>query len=281
MSVLAEHLDYSKPEGWSTRARECDQCMGMGNSMAVQITRKEDGFLAFCFRCKKSLFFPDSKAGPSDVKKIVDNLGKKKEDTRPEFVTLPSDITSEIHPKALVYLYDHYFEPEDIGRFNLGWSHSHQRTIFPIKQYGKHGTTMAGKLVGWIGRKLEDAPPEKPKWHTVRQRDIKHPRFIAPPKQWDGNKRLVLVEDAMSAIRVSNSGVWAIGLLTTYLPYELYPVLRGWNVKVWLDDDAYDKACKYFGNLNSNGVQAGLVHTKDDPKKLSPKQIKEELKWEI
>ena len=277
MTILYDLLDYSQAVGWSTRAKECDHCVGMGNSMAVQITRKEDGFLWHCFRCKKSGYIRDRNASPEDVKKVVAQMDNpKQKDNRPEVVELPPDMSSDIPPKALVYLYDRYLEPEDIGRFSIGWSHYHKRTVFPVYKY-LTGKFTARKLVGWAGRKLPDAPADKPKWHTVRQRDIKHPRYIAPPKQWDGDKRVVLVEDIISAIRVSQQGVMSIALMTTYLPYELYNVLRGWNVQVWLDDDAYDKACKYFATLNSNGVKATVIHTKADPKDLSPDEIGEEL----
>ena len=89
----------------------------------------------------------------------------------------------------------------------------------------------------------------------------------------------MIVEDPISAIRISQLGFHSIALLTTYLPYELYSPLNTWDVILWLDDDAFDKSCKYFASLNSNGVRAQVVHTKDDPKKLSPEQIYKELPW--
>ena len=291
MSILWDSLDYSQPVGWSYRVRECDNCIGMGNSMAVQITRKEDGFLWHCFRCKKSGFFPDSKAGPSDVAKLAaaaKSGNTKKVDNRPEVVELPSDMSSKIPPKALVYLYDRYVLPEDIGRFNIGWSQYHMRTVFPVFKYAalhdlkSKKITWGNKLVGWAGKKLEDDESTKPKWHTVRQRDIKHPRYTAvPPGQWDRERRVVLVEDIISAIRVSQLGFMSIALMTTYLPYELYSVIKRWDVLVWLDQDAYDKACKYFASLNANGVKANMIHTVKDPKDLSPEEIQEEIKWQI
>lgn len=293
MNILREHLDYSRPVGWSTRAKECPNCEGTGNSPAVQITRKEDGWLWSCHRCRNagqkhySGFFPDSKAGPEDVKKIVDQMDNPKhKDNRPEVVTLPSDMSSTMPPKALVYLYDRYFEPATIGRFGIGWSQSFKRTIFPVYKYAalhdpvSKTVAWARDLVGWTGKKLEDDTSEKPKWHTVRQRDIKHPRFTAPPDIWDKKKRVVLVEDVISACRISDVGIMSIALMTTYLPYELYNVLRGWDVRVWLDDDAYDKSVGYFSKLNGNGVQALSIHTKKDPKDLSPDEIEEELIWQ-
>jgi hypothetical protein len=278
-NLVREALDYSMQPG-------------MGNSLAVQISRKEDGFLFYCFRCRRSGFFPDDRAGPSDVAKIVARIGNPtKADNRPEVVELPHDMSTELPPKALVYLYDRYIEPVDMGRFGIGWSPSHTRTVFPVFKYAGTPKTIsvdnpentkiiwARKLVGWAGKKLDDdTDPKKPKWHLVRQRDIKHPRFIAPPEFGITKKQVVLVEDIISAIRISQHGITGVALMTTYLPYELYPVLRGWDVKLWLDDDAYEKSCKYFAALNSNGVKATIVHTKKDPKDLRPDEIDEKLK---
>ena len=286
MSVLTPYLDYTQPVGWSTRVKECPYCEGMGNSKAVQITRKEDGFLWSCHRCRMSGqprysgFFPDKNASPSAVKQICEQIDNPKhKDNRPEFVKLP-EYTEKWNPQGLVDLYDKFVEPYDIDRFNIGWSPQFKRVVFPLYRYL---TGLGRDLVGWAGKKLTtEDDPKVPKWHTVRQRDLKHPRFIAVPiKEIKAPKRVVLVEDPISAIRISQLGYYSIALLTTYLPYELYSPLNTWDVIVWLDDDAYDKSCKYFASLNSNGVRARTVHTTRDPKELTPEEIQEELPWLI
>jgi hypothetical protein len=58
----------------------------------------------------------------------------------------------------------------------------------------------------------------------------------------------------------------AIALLTTYLPYEIYPALQGWDVRIWLDQDAYGKATKYQQALGTNGITAKTIMTMLDPK---------------
>ena len=268
MSIIDDNLDYSMSTGMSKRIRECPSCIGMGNSLAVQITRKEDGFLYHCFRCHKSGFVADKGASPKQVQEIISNYANKKiEDTRPVRVLLPGDFSSIIPPKGLVQLYDMSITDDDIKWFDIGWSQSHERIIVPIYRYL---TASAGgyakKLVGIVGRKLKDAPESKPKWWTQRQKDVKHPRFIGLPQAISYDKQVVLGEDVFSAIRISTTGRLAIALLTTYLPYELYPVLQGWDVKIWLDADAYNKAVKYQAALGSNGVTAGTVLTTLDPK---------------
>lgn len=282
MSVIRDSLDWSWPVGKSDRIRECDNCIGLGNSKAVQITRKEDGFLWHCFRCTLSGFYSDDQCSPEHINDLLaSKQASAKQDSRPEVVELPM-YADKIVPQALVDMYDVMIEPDDIDRFNIGWSPVHKRTIFPLYKYGSTKGKWARKLTGWAGKKLSTDDSDKPKWSITRQRDIKHPRFIAVPEQpkMTMHKQVVLVEDPHSAIRIAQLNYMAIGLLTTYLPYELYPVLRGWEVKIWLDLDAYSKACKYQAKLGSNGISAEVIMTDKDPKHYTPEEIEEELKWQ-
>jgi hypothetical protein len=265
--------------GDSTRVRECYNCVGLGNSNAVQITRKEDGFLWHCFRCDKSGFYSDTKASPKQVQEIAANANKKKREiTRPTVVTLPEDFDTTIPATGLVQMYDFRITDEDIARHDIGYSRSHSRIIIPVYKYGQGPGGWAKKLVGFMGRKIDDpsgANKDKPKWYSVRQADIKHPRFISLPKTMDKNKNVVIVEDMFSAIRISSCGYLSMALLTTYLPYELYPKLRGWNVKLWLDEDAYNKSVKYQAALGNNGVTADTIYTSRDPKTYDDQEIVE------
>jgi hypothetical protein len=175
-------------------------------------------------------------------------------------------------------MYDLGITDQDIERHDIGWSQSHARIIVPIYKYGKGPGGWAKKLVGVIGRKLDTDKEDKPKWWSVRQRDIKHPRFTAiPAGKIKHKKHVVFVEDVFSAIKVANAGYICQALLTTYLPYELYPVLQGWFTTIWLDSDAYNKAVKYVAQLGANGITSRAVHTDKDPKAYDTDEIEEEL----
>jgi hypothetical protein len=279
MSVIFDELDYSKQEGETYRVKECDNCVGLGNSLAVQITRKDDGFLWHCYRCTKSGFFSDTKASPQQVLESVSHAKRETENNRPDQVVLPRDFTETLPPKALVQLYDMRITDEDIKWFDVGWSASHARIIVPVYKYfkGQSSGDWAKKLIGVVGRKLEDSPESKPKWWSQRQRDIKHPRFIGLPTKILHPRQVVIVEDVFSAIRISTTGRLAIALLTTYLPYELYPTLQGWDVRLWLDEDAHTKATKYQSSLGTNGITAQVILTTKDPKEYSNDDIEREI----
>jgi hypothetical protein len=273
-NVIYDSLDYSMLVGDSFRVKECDTCLGQGRSMAVQITRKEDGFLWHCFRCSKSGFVRDKNASPQQVQEIAKNASKKKDNNRPETVVLPGDFSSTLPAKAKVQLYDLGIEDGDIQMFDIGWSPSHARIIIPIYKYwSASGGGWAKKLIGVVGRKVDDGNDDKPKWWSQRQKDIKHPRFIGLPETILYPKQVVIVEDVFSAIRISTTGRVSIALLTTYLPYELYPSLQGWDVRIWLDQDAYSKATKYQSSLGQAGVTAKTVLTDKDPKEYNNDDI--------
>jgi hypothetical protein len=248
--------------------------------MAVQITRKPDGFLWHCFRCHKSGFYSDTKASPKQVEEITANGTKKKENNRPDVVTLPNDFVVTLPPKALVQLYDLGITDEDISWFDIGWSPSHSRIIVPIYKYfkGQSSGDWAKKLIGLVGRKLEDSPEDKPKWWSQRQRDIKHPRFIGLPTKILYDRQVVVCEDVFSAIRISTTGRLAIALLTTYLPYEIYPSLQGWDVKLWLDNNMFTKSVKYQASLGQAGVSADTILTLLDPKCYDNHDIDQAIK---
>jgi hypothetical protein len=213
------------------------------------------------------------------VQEIVSNANKKKVDNRPEKVVLPTDFTSSIPPKGLVQMYDMGITDEDIKHFDIGWSPSYKRIIVPVyKYFSSTSGDWDTKLIGIAGRKLDEDKTDKPKWWSQRQKDIKHPRFIGLPRDIIHPKQVVLVEDVFSAIRISTTGRLTLALLTTYLPYELYPVLQGWDVRIWLDEDAYNKATGYQSTLGQNGITAKTILTKLDPKMYSNDDIERAIK---
>jgi hypothetical protein len=204
----------------------------------------------------------------------------KKENTRPEVVTLPADVVDLLPAKAAVQLYDMGIFNNDIKRFDICWSPARARIIVPVYKYalGSNGA-VAKKLVGLMGRKLDDKDEntDKPKWWSVRQKDIKHPRYIALPEPVLYDRQVVIVEDIFSAIRISNTGRISVALMTTYLPYELYPVLNNWDVHLWLDADAYTKSVKYQAALGANGITASTIYTDKDPKWYTGPEIEEAI----
>jgi hypothetical protein len=280
--ITKDYADYTLAVGSGCRHKECPGCIGMGNSMAVQVTRKEDGFLWVCHRCRNagmphySGFIRDVNATPSQVLQMLAAPAEKKMDNKPEIVTLPEDFTNEVIAQGLVDMYDFDVRDRDMSFYNVGYSAKHGRIIFPCYKWGQMGdTTWSKRLIGWAGKKLStDDNPDKPKWHIVRQRDVKHLNYTAVRRGIGRSKQVVIVEDPISAIRVADAGYFCIGLLTTYFPDTLLPRLKGWTVHMWLDDDALDKASKYIVKIGSHGIKSHLIYTTKDPKEYTNEDIK-------
>ena len=159
-SIIYDSLDYSMLVGDSYRIKECPNCIGMGNSNAVQITRKEDGFVWNCFRCMKvpgqkhAGFVPDKNVSPKQAMELINNVNKKKENTRPQVVVLPTDITYTLPPKALVQLYDNQIMDIDMQAHEIGWSPSHARIIIPLFKYGNGPGGGLKSLLGILDGRL-------------------------------------------------------------------------------------------------------------------------------
>lgn len=276
---VRDALDYSMAEGESIRIRECWKCYGMGSSKAVQITRMHDGFIWYCFRCEVGGGFDNTGLTAGQAHRALEAAlaGTDMKETKPRVVTMPPDFT-KLNPQCLVELWKYDIEEEEVHeRFNLGYSPVFQRLVVPVYRYGMHGTNgdrqTARRLVGLTGRDLTGTHSSK--WHTVRQSDIKHLVFVAPPEDypWDDDT-IVLVEDPFSAIKVSMAGYLAVATLTTYVPYELYNSLtRFKRVIIWYDSDALSESFKHMKRLCSYGINASNRWGGEDPKYHSIPEI--------
>jgi hypothetical protein len=90
----------------------------------------------------------------------------------------------------------------------------------------------------------------------------------------------VLVEDIVSAIRVSKAGVCGIPLLGSSIPQEWVRELSGRFKKliVWLDRDKATNSVKIAREFRQRGIESWSVITEDDPKDYSKQEILEWLK---
>ena len=93
--------------------------------------------------------------------------------------------------------------------------------------------------------------------------------------------RIVLVEDALSAIKIA-SNVWvdAMPLLGSSLPMHKLTEFRKRHyehVTVWLDHDKYEAALAIQEKLKFLGLTVNVVRTDLDPKCYSPDEIARKL----
>jgi hypothetical protein len=171
---------------------------------------------------------------------------------------------------------------DDIKKFNIGWSNMWNRVIFPCYQTGwlHPSGARARKIIGWVGREVQYTNKERPdgvsKYITKRSESVKWLHYHVPTKS---KENVIIVEDCVSAIRVSNAMRWhGLAMLTTHIPSRLLISLKGMNVWVWLDADAMARAISRTHSLRQLGLNVKFISTTKDPKHYDNLEIHKILK---
>jgi hypothetical protein len=276
------------PDGFSIKIRHHYKTNGHPCSInkppACVVTKNRNGWLFFCHRCSYQGFMSDHGRSPQAIQKAIDRLKEPPNQVLTR-MSLPSDFLKMSGKKkdaipwhAYNWLYANRLSEDDIKRFGIGYSPMYQRVIFPCYQTGwlHPSGAKAKKLIGWIGRhtkhnKIYMKEQGIPKYLTKRTEGIRWLHYHVPTKS---QENVVIVEDCVSAIRVSRAMRWhGLAMLTTHIPSRLLISLKGMNVFVWLDADAMAKAVKRTNSLRTLGLNAKFVSTPADPKEYDNIEI--------
>ncbi len=231
---------------------QCPECAKKGEDRSKDnLGIYEDGS-AYCFKCGYV-------TGGSHVKRsVISKERVKKEESK---ITFPFDATTELHPKALMYLSKYGFTREEIIKHELLWSDYYQRLIFPVRDRD-------GTLMGWTGRLIDSEQDKgidksKPKWYT--KGFIKDSMYILYNNS--NNSSITIVEDIISGIvlsRICNVLVLFGSTISKDTIYKLSMIFS--KVTVWLDFDKRIEGLKYTLALRNNGIKAISRYTTVDPK---------------
>lgn len=294
---VAEHTQGIFAEGYTKRichpykenGETCSASQTGASAEACQIYRKKDGWYIHCFRCGYAFFAKDGWGSPEEVKAKLKRIKHEPEYEVLEKVQLPDDfipmqsVNSSIPIAAWQWMWSTGVMDEEILEHGIGWSQAYQRVIIPCQTYGivLPSNDYTHKLMGWIGREVRYKNKEERvkhgcvKYLTKKSKGIKHLYFIAP----SSHERVVLVEDALSAIRINKATDYmAIALLTTHIPRSLMRCIRHHRVTTWLDGDMMAKSIGYTTQMNTMGINAHYCLTPKDPKEYSDEEIRRHLK---
>lgn len=255
-----------------------------GKDAALSITRGACGWLYHCFRCgEASGFISSERCTPEDVLRQVNLLNDAPSYEVVEAVQLPSDVIPlvvkrrdliEMHGavpfNVFNWLWKYHVSSIMMAKYDLQWSPSYQRLIFPLYDtILLSGGDVGVKLLGWLGRDVVPrSKPERreakiPKWLTKRDKSSKHFYYHIVSE----SKSIVIVEDVVSAIRVHEAtGFNTLALNTTFLPTHILLRLRPYKTYLWLDGNMLKKMTDYASKCSALGVQVKLIHTTRDPK---------------
>lgn len=269
----------------------------------LNITRATNGFKYFCHRCHEQGYVPLSRLTPAESAALVKKIHYPEFESayvEHEDLQLPNDgIPLVIHSKragfhktdegdsewewqwnsakvpfkAMKWLWSFGLTtPATVSQYNLLWSASYNRLIFPI-------SNIEGNLDGWVGRNVDG---EKPKWLTRKSKSYKDRLLfmtIDPPASPHAGDKIVWVEDAVSAIKVTlATGYPAIALLTTTLSYEIANMFVAYDQLLWLDGDMKVKMIKTIAKLRQYGIKIKMKYTELDPKEYTDNEIQTHVK---
>lgn len=267
---LEKFLDYNAPMDVPVRQAYCPFCEQHRKNDSAHcfvITRKRNGFSMWCHRCHTKYWYPVKSPSSSAIlselhRRAVGNKDNVSVVTKK--VTLPSDFTADIPASGLLWLRTYGVSEDEIRRYHFGYSPRLDRLILPVFR--------DGELVFWQGRNLS-SDTSRPKYMNVRSQRSDIVLFVN-----NQTSKVVLVEDILSCLAVARAGVSAVALLGSYVKMDLLrDVLADADIdciKVWLDPDKRQEACKYAKQLRALGYSASpIVLAHQDPKCYKPEEV--------
>lgn len=246
---------------------------GCGSSDAFH--EYADGY--YCFSCGKSK--KKERMIASIIQDECDQISRHPR-------RLPSDYTRKLPETALAYLAQYGIDQHLIDYYRIGYSPKLHRIIFPIT-FGQSRVIKYGKkhisVDYWHGRAnyttdLKWLAPTGPKF----------PKLYTAIKGRTEPRTLVIVEDPISAMKLSALRVDALALFTCKIGWaSLYEHVidhaTRYNIErilIWLDNDnkiVKDSATNIKRQLALFEIDAEIISDKTDPKHYSYDELRETL----
>jgi len=230
------------------RKEACPECRSIGNDKSGDNLAVYSDLHCYCYRC-----------GYTTGRKSF----TRTEQPQSQRIVLPADVTTELPFEARAWLGQYSLARLDLNRNHVMWSETWSRIIFPYFN--------ETELLAWQGRYVKTQTQkqryevqtftEPAKWYSQGKiHEIIHPLQIR-------NRRAVLVEDIISAIKVSR----LIGTIPIFgSSISAKQILRLKTVVdevwYWLDPDMRAKSVKMMKLSNLLGLPAHVIFSDKDPK---------------
>jgi hypothetical protein len=237
----------------------CDKC-GSSDANAVY----EDGS-QFCFSCRKPT---SSKISPYAL--LHANSDSQMETTKK--VVLPEDANTNYSERAVSWASKYEISVLQLLASDVVYSKKREQLIFTF-------TDELGELLAYQARNLNAVSKAK-RYYTCGDVNnllpIYHCRF--PLSDGSNHRRLVLVEDCLSAIKISYTdglGASSMPLLGSGISRQKLSRLRPFYdfLEVFLDPDMWHKSLNIVHQAQLLGFQARPVQADRDPKEHTYKEL--------
>lgn len=204
--------------------------------------------------------------GVSSHKRYIEGSKKDDEPTGhlPQYA-LPHDCCTEYPPEAVKWLNSYGIPVEEAIRNNIVWSRSSQQLIF------KFIDPSTGTILLWQGRNF--LPNTKRKYFTSG-----YPEEVIAG-YGDGKPGVVVVEDCLSAIKISRQFA-SMPLFGSSISNKRLTRLRHLYQRIWfwLDSDKFREAQVLARRAAMLGMEAKVIFTELDPKCYTDSFILEKVK---
>lgn len=238
----------------------CPRCNSRDN-MALY-----EGGTGFCFGCG---FFQRSLSSPlANANRMVERgtSTESRSGTLDGVRSLPDDCVSYYPPVVVEWIKKYDLSPVDLINHNVVWSPKREQLIYRFFGEGEN-------VVLWQARNFRKGTTHKGRFFTSGSpKDV-----IAKYSTSESADTAVIVEDCVSAIKVSYAGVDGVPCFSAAMPKEKLTRLCKLYKKivVWLDEDKLNEARTLASQACMLGAHSKLVYTEFDPKEYPVKDIKE------
>jgi len=193
---------------------------------------------------------------------------KELEQSDEKVIKIPDDISFEYSQDCLAWVNKYGLTAQDLIKHNVKWSARYQQLIYIYQK-------MVGGGVGCVQAR-NFSPNAVSKYFNQGDATNVLPIYSSTNR----NSTLVIVEDSISAIKVSGY-MDSLPLLGSYLPILKTLAIKKLcydNVILWLDHDKYKNALVISEQFSYLGVDSRVIVTDLDPKEYTMEYIKEKLK---
>ena len=244
-------------------------CKSGHHNDRLYITRIEHGYLFYCHHCGMSGYYH------KDISRRIKtktNSRNKQTSARCNFST-PYDSEQryiQFDARAKAWLFKYQISQRDIEQHSIEYSDKRQQLIFPFYDHGE--------LIGYQARNFD---PTWPKYVTIISPKYRHQCLVNNKKI--GLHKLIhkdftkvcIVEDVLSAIKVSKVSS-SVAILGTHLSDEVLTKLLNYDkIYIWLDMDnpMVRSSARKIANRLSNLKPIHIITSDKDPKEYNERDI--------
>lgn len=258
-------LDLAKtlPLGHKLRS-DCPECGLDTNTNAAIVNHNLQGYSLYCNACGHNPFIGKGKQTLQELAELRKLNEEAQQHAQSRRIELPDDTTYDLETfsnEGRQWLFKAGITPRIINKYSIGYSQKLRRVVLPVYE---------DSLKWFQNRAVYEG--QKPKY--LQPNTTKNAMFNS--RLITRDITVVIVEDILSAIRVTEAGYVAVSILGTKLSdWQTSRISVAERVITWLDGDrAGRKGAAGIRKTLSMLMEVGNIVTEKDPKCYSDQQIR-------